>query len=74
MLNLRPPHGDVGNALCVVDFNFGLTQVGAGIKLPGMAGSLLLGKARSGLRSPAMMPFAAQQAMNMSTGESSSRV
>ena len=39
------------------------------MKLPGMAGSMLLGKSRSGLRTGSMVPFAAQQAMNMSTGE-----
>ncbi|GLC57143.1 hypothetical protein PLESTB_001192000 [Pleodorina starrii] len=39
----------------------------SGIRLPGMAGSMLLGKARTGLRSSPMMPFAAQQTMNMST-------
>ncbi|GFR52550.1 hypothetical protein Agub_g15138 [Astrephomene gubernaculifera] len=38
----------------------------AGMKLPGMAGGMLLSKSRSGVRSP-MVPFAAQQAMNMST-------
>ncbi|KXZ45936.1 hypothetical protein GPECTOR_49g520 [Gonium pectorale] len=37
-------------------------QAAAGLKLPGMAGSMLLGKA-GGL----MVPFAAQQAMNMSS-------
>ncbi|KAG2447210.1 hypothetical protein HYH02_007951 [Chlamydomonas schloesseri] len=39
----------------------------SGMKLPGMAGSMLLGKSRSGLRTGSMVPFAAQQSMNMST-------
>lgn len=46
-----------------------MRQTATGVKLPGMGGSMLLGRSRVGVRTSAMgLPFAAQQAMNMSSG------
>ncbi len=48
---------------------FTAKQTATGMKLPGMGGSMLLGRSRVGVRTSAMgVPFAAQQAMNMSSG------
>ncbi|PNH02576.1 hypothetical protein TSOC_011432 [Tetrabaena socialis] len=42
-------------------------KAATGLRLPGMGGNMLLSKSRAGVRSGAMVPFAAQQAMNMSS-------